>query len=259
MRFLLPFGCCLVVATALADGPPPDQGDRLALEAARADAGWKAERVRVTLSIEGASRSQATRVFSLLRVEGTKAGDGERSLVSLEEPARHRGLRILTIAQPSGGDEVWLHLPKHRRTRRIAGRKRSGRFLGSDLTYEDLGSRAPSRYTHRHLRDELFKGVKTYVLEAVPKDPDSGYVRILLRRQAGDHRLLEVRYHAQAGETPQKVGKFSEFRKIGGHWRPGRLVITHTDTGRRTVLRFEGYELGLDVPEDAVSRRSLER
>ncbi len=238
---------------------PADQGKAIAARADQVDAGWRAERARVTLRVDSKVGREDDRVFELTQVEAT-SNDAERSLVVLEEPARHRGMELLTIPGDGGQDEVWMRLPAYKQVKRIVGRKRSSRFLGSEVSLEDLGARSQSRFTHTWLRDEELAGQRCHVVEAIPRDPESGYSKLVLWRETETLRVLKVAYYAREGGGLVKEAVSSDYALVGGTWwRPGKVVVTNTETGRATTLLFTNRQAGLVLSPDAVSRRRLEQ
>ena len=50
------------------------------------------------------------------------------------------GTALLTHANPEGSDRHWLYLPAMNRVKRIGSSGQSGSFLGSEFSYEDIGS-----------------------------------------------------------------------------------------------------------------------
>lgn len=249
---------------ALGPEDPVAYGTDIAARADAVDGGWGVEQSRVSITIDTRQSDGADRVFDLTQVEA-QGDEGERSLVELVEPARHRGLKLLTLPGPDGEDEVWMRLPAHAETRRIAGRKRSSRFLGSEVSLEDLGSRGYRRFTHRWLRDEPVGGQLCHVVEAVPKDPESSYGRLLLWRQAdAGLRLVKVEYYDRASGQRVKEAVSTDFAPVVGQggkrwWRPSVVVVTNTVTGRATRMTFASRKAQVALAADAVSRRALER
>ncbi len=234
---------------------PEAKGLEIARAADAADADFGLETVVATMTIEGATGKTQRRVFRIT----TTDREGDRSLIELIEPARHRGMRVLTVtAADDSGETVYIRLPRHGRTRRIVGRKRTGRFLGSELTFEDLGSRRHARYRHRWLRDERIGDTTAHVVETIPRDPDTGYRSILLWREAKTYRLLKVVWTGESGQT-LKTGEFTDWRAHGRYWRAARYVVTNAVTGRKTTLEFSDRTIGGEPPADAFTPEGLER
>lgn len=245
------------------DLPPPSdpeaRGLAIARAADRADSGWKAEVSTATMTIETQSGGRQHRTFRLTLLEAGSAKNGERSLIELLAPARHVGTRVLTIATSDDAEEVFVRFPRHGRTRRIVGRKRTGRFLGSELTFEDLGSRKHTRYQHRWLRDERLDGIECHVVETIPRDEDTGYAAILLWREVGLYRLHKVQWLGKAGRRPVKTARFDDWAQIDGFFRPKRQVVRNAQTLRRTTVIFKNRRVNADVPAEWLTRGGLSR
>ena len=238
----------------------PDGAD-IARRADAQDSGWRSEVLTARMTMVRPSGRQDSRTFRMTLVEGI-AGAGEASLIELMQPARHKGLKVLTRTGEGGRDAVWVRFPAHGRTRRIVGRKRTGRFLGSELTYEDLGSRRSDRYEHVWLRDEPIDGVACHVVRTTPKDPDTGYSKMHVWREVDSLRLRRVEYFGRDGHTLLKVGDFTEYQVVPGRSglaRPDRYVVRDPESGRRTELVFRDRKIGVALPADALTLRALER
>ncbi|MFT5432652.1 MAG: hypothetical protein ACI9OJ_003354 [Myxococcota bacterium] len=233
---------------------PAARGLEIARAADAADANWKAEVAVAQMTVETTTGTEF-RTFRMTTLEV----EPERSLVELLEPARQRGTKVLTLSKSEGADEVFIHFPRHGRTRRIIGRKRTGRFMGSELTFEDLGSRKHHRYTHRFLKTETFADVPCHVVETVPHDTDSGYSRIVLWRQVSDYRLHKVEWYDKAGNVLVKTGVFSQWKPIDRLVRPMKYRVTNARTKKATTLTFLSRKLGQNIEPSQLSPAGLSR
>src|SRR2546426_7535803 len=87
------------------------------------------------------------RSMTLLALRGT--GEiGDRLLVRFTYPNDIKGTGFLVWEHPDADDERFLYLPALGRVRRIAGEEKQDSFVGSDLTYEDIGGRDVADYTY---------------------------------------------------------------------------------------------------------------
>lgn len=71
-----------------------------------------------------------------------------------EYPGDVKGTGFLTwdYDEPGKDDDKWLYLPAMKKTRRISGSSaRQDYFMGSDFTYDDMGSRSVDEDTHELL------------------------------------------------------------------------------------------------------------
>ena len=64
-----------------------------------------------------------------------------------------------------------------KRVRRITRSGKNDSFMGTDFTYEDMGSRNLSRDEFSLLREEAVDGVPCWVVEAKAKDSKEPYSR----------------------------------------------------------------------------------
>jgi len=83
----------------------------------------------------------------LLALRGT-GETGDRILVRFTYPNDIKGTAFLVWEHPNADDERFLYLPALGRVRRIAGGEKQESFIGSDLSYEDIGGRELADYTY---------------------------------------------------------------------------------------------------------------
>ena len=57
-----------------------------------------------------------------------------------DEPRDVKGTAFLIHAHKQEADDQWLYLPALKRVKRISSSNRSGSFMGSEFSYEDLGA-----------------------------------------------------------------------------------------------------------------------
>ena len=72
--------------------------------------------------------------------------DGEKQIMWFLSPAEDKGVAFLKIEHDNKNDEMKIWLPAFDRVKRIAARKRSDNFMGSDMSYEDMSSRQLNEY-----------------------------------------------------------------------------------------------------------------
>ena len=94
--------------------------------------------------------------------------DSERQIIWFLEPKRDRGIALLKIEHKEKADEMRMWLPAFKKIRRITSEKKTGSFMGSDLSYEDLYSREKKDYSYSLIENEFIGGVECYVLVSTP-------------------------------------------------------------------------------------------
>ena len=116
------------------------RGYAIYTERERRDQGFGDQRAEMRMTLHGPGGRTATRTLTITEQEGT-AGTGDKTLMVFSAPADIADTALLTHEQSGPGDDhQWLYLPAYKRTRRIAGGDRSGRFVGTEFSYEDLAS-----------------------------------------------------------------------------------------------------------------------
>ena len=110
-------------------------------------------------------------------------GAGDRTLVRFTYPNDIRNTGFLVWEHPAADDERFLYLPALGRVRRIAGEEKQESFVGSDLSYEDIGGRDIADYTYAFADESASwtapDGSKhpAWSLESRAKDPHADFPR----------------------------------------------------------------------------------
>lgn len=133
-----------------------------------------------------------------------------KSIMFFEYPGDVKGTGFLTwdYDEPGKDDDKWLYLPAMKKTRRISGSSaRQDYFMGSDFTYDDMGSRSVDEDTHELLGEEIIDGYKCWKLESVPKDKRDIFSRkiALIRQDCLIRQGGVLRQAGQAAPPPRNV------------------------------------------------------
>ena len=252
-----------VVAVAFVFAPYAQAGDAAkGLEIARAakarDEGFGSYRSQAQMILRDRSGTANVRDFIALALE-TK-GDGDRTSIEFATPLDVRGMTVLTHAHSDHDDDQWLYLPAAARTRRIASGSRSGSFAGSEFSYEDLVGHSIEKNTFEWLRDEPCPGAADrmcHVNEQKPKDPDSGYSRMVAWIDTQDYRGYQVEYYDRTG-AHMKTLVSSDFKLFENkYWRPMKAVMTNHLTGKSTEMRWASYDFKVHLTPEQMAPYSL--
>ena len=195
--------------------------------------------IRMTLVSRGGS--ERVREFEL-RVR--RDGDVLKSWTRFQHPADVAGTQLVVVDHPDTVDEQLLYLPALKRVNRIAGRARSGAFMGSDFRFEDLELSGAADATATLVSEDA----TTWVLDAIP-GPQSSYGRLRLHVARGDHLPRKVEYFDKKGNAV-KVLEVSEVIVEGDATIP--KISTMRDLKRGTETRMEVLSHQLDVPPEQI-------
>jgi len=264
----------LVLAVAAATGGVSGSSARSQSEPVEGTADWVARQIdardtgrdsRLTMTMRLADRQGRTRERSLVITTLAAAGDrGDRVLVRFLAPADIKGTGFLVWEHARQQDERFLFLPALGRVRRIAGAEAQESFVGSDLSYEDIGGRKLSDYTYRMLdaaaawTDAQGTRHPAWRIESVAKAAGARYPRVqsLVRKDA--FVIVEAQVFNKRGEQ-EKQYTVSRLERPGGVWTVMDATMANQATRTRTTLVVTEARYNTGLTEAAFSRRELEQ
>lgn len=170
----------------------------------------------MTLSGQGKPRERTLYIY---RLDGKEKGD-MATLLRFVEPAEISGTGLLTIDYSEQEDsDQWVFLPELRRERRISSSRKGGRFLGSDLYFEDLQDRDPEKDNHTILRTEMLSGRLSTVVESTPlKSNYSVYSKRVAWIDMESLIPVKMEYYVEGRKQPIKRWLVKDLQNIDGFW-----------------------------------------
>ena len=175
-----------------------------------------------------------------LRIRTLEVSDTEtRAMVIFDTPADVRGTALLTHSFKDKDDSQWLYLPEIKREKRIAGGGRSGPFMGSEFSFEDMSSQRVEKFNYKHIGDELLDGVECHVLERYPTDKASGYTKQVAWLDTEHLRVQKVDYYDRREELLKTLTASDYALYEDKYWRPATMEMLNHQTGRSTVLEWK--------------------
>ena len=186
-------------------------------------------------------------------------GDGDRTLFVFDRPRDVKGTAFLVHAHKDELDEQWLYLPALKRVKRISSSNRSGSFMGSEFSYEDLGAAEVEKYTYRFLRDEPCGDLECSVIERIPVDEDSGYSRQLVWLDREELRTTQIQFFDRRDEHLKTMIVEGFQKYLDRFWRSSEVTMTNHLTGKSTVLLWSDYEFGTDLDLGDFTKTALKR
>jgi hypothetical protein len=245
----------------------------LAVPAAQDSAEWVARQVRdrntgrdsraeLRMRLIDRQGRVRERALTMLRLRGEK-GKGDRALLRFTYPNDIRNTAFLVWEHPGADDERFLYLPALGRVRRIAGQEKDESFVGSDLSYEDIGGRDIADYTYAFTADDTSwtapDGTRhpAWLLESKAKDPEAQFPRSV-------SFVLKDKFVITAADVFNRRNervKHFEVRKLDrveGIWTVLDLVMSNERDDTRTELTTTSIDYNVGLKEDDFSRRQLE-
>jgi len=212
-----------------------------------------------TLSrMELAEKGRSPRVRELVAYRTKRAGGESAHLIRFTEPTDVAGTGLLSIDKADGSNEQWLYLPALDRVRRIAGDRKGGRFVGSELYYEDLQERQPSRDRHRLVGRDVVDGVACDLLESVPLDKaDSVYRKRVSCVDRATALALRVDYYEHDDAAPSKRWLLVAKKKHKAYWTVTDSRMIDLASGRETRMVVEEALYDRKLPAKLFTSQTL--
>jgi hypothetical protein len=213
---------------------------------------------RSSMVLEEPGRSPRVRQMVTYRLD---VGYGEVwSLIRFTSPSDIADTGLLTLDHADGSSDQWIYLPALDRSRRIPAARKGGRFVGSDIFFEDLQDRKVEMDRHRILGEEEIFGVPTRVLESVPVDPaNSTYGRRV--SWIHEQSLLPLRldfYAPGRDDAPMKRLEVHQLEQVQGFWTVMDSSVTDLASGHSTRLVVDAVVYDRALPESLFSSHMLE-
>ena len=198
---------------------------------------------------------------------GGKDGFESKTLFVTEFPPDQRGVGFLIWDHAKAGqpDDLRLYLPSLKQVRRMTTREQDDAFMGSDLTFADLGQRELNEDTHTLLRTEKCQTtdggqrssvtLDCYVVQSVPNDQDSLYGKKITWVLAGDLTPIKIDYFDRKGELLKTQA--IEWQHPENVWAWKKAEVKNVQTSHRTLFEISDLKNNVGVSDDDFTERAL--
>ena len=201
------------------------------------------------------------RVLTLLRLRNKDGGD--RTLIRFTYPNDIRGTSFLVWEHPGADDERFLYLPALGRVRRIAGQEKQESFVGSDLSYEDIGGRDIADYTYAFTNENATwiapdgSRQPAWSMESKAKDANAEFPRSVSLVLKDRFIVVQADIFNRRSE---RVKHFDvrKLERVEGIWTVLDLAVANERDKTRTELTTTSVDYNVGLTEDDFSRRQLE-
>lgn len=217
------------------------------------DEGWQDMEARMDMVLIDASGRESRRKVVKRMLEDSTQPD--KTLGIFIEPADVRGTVMLTFEHSYGADDQWLFLPSLKRTKKINAENKSGSFLGTEFSWEDISTTELTKYHYKFVRDED----NTWVVERIPVDEYSGYSREVVWVNKDNHQSVKIEYYDRKGDLLKTLvlGNIQQYK--GRYWRPSLYEMTNHQNKKKTVLTMSDYNFGVGLDTSGFSSLGMER
>lgn len=238
------------------EGSNKNKGYQIAQKSEIYNQGFKGEESEMKMILLNASGEKIERRM-LSKIKEIQI-DGDRSLITFTWPADVKGTKMLTWTHKQGDDQQWLYLPAFKRVKRISSRNKSGSFMGSEFSYEDLSSQELEKFTYKYIKDDKANSREAWVIERFPSDKKSGYTKQVLWMDKEYLNATKLEYYDRKGDL-LKTSIFSDYKKHQKWWRAGKIIMHNHQTEKKSILTWTNRSLGKSFSSKIFNKRNLNK
>ena len=236
---------------------PKEKGLRIATEASARNDGFGDFTANLKMMIRNRQGRESIRQMRFKVLEGTD--DGDKSLFVFDHPKEVQGTALLTHAHAHGPDDQWLYLPALQRVKRISAAKRSGSFMGSEFSYEDLSAGEVNEFSYKFLRDETCGELVCTVIEQIPTTDKSTYSRKIVWQDMNELRVWKMELYDQR-QFHLKTLTFLDYElHVEKYWRAGKQTMENHLTDATTILEWTDFQFSTNLEEGEFTQTALRR
>ncbi len=230
-----------------------EKGLAIATEVDSRDKGWGDVTVEGEMVLKNKAGNESVRKFRSTILEAADAFEGDRSIITFSEPRDVRGTALLTHSKIEPDDDSqWIFLPAVKRVKRISSSNRTGKFVSSEFSYEDLGSEEVADNDHIWLEDaacEHDASLTCAAVESRPKNKRSGYSRRVSFIDLDEYRVHRIDFYNRRGDLEKSL-RFEDYRQYEGQfWRAHVMIMDNSQTGKSTRLAWGDYSFRQGLTE----------
>ncbi len=233
-----------------------EKGLKIATEADNRSSGYIDFTFEMRMILRNRNGDESQRVIKTKGLE--VENDGDKTLSIFTKPLDVNGTAFLTFTHKTKDDDQWLYLPSLKRVKRISSSNKSGSFMGSEFSYEDIAQQEVEKYTYKWLKDEAFDGMDCFVIERYPVDKkNSGYSKQIVWIDKQEYRSLQIEYFDRKGFHLKTLAmkKYEQYRDK--FWRSAEMFMVNHQNGKSTDLYRSDFKFQVGLKETEFNKNSL--
>lgn len=192
-----------------------------------------------------------------LEMKKLENSDGDKSLLLFLYPNDIKGTKLLSFEMIGKDDKQWLFLPALKRVKRISSRNKSGSFMASEFSYEDISSQNYKNYTYNSDAEKVIKDKKEYFkIIRVPKDKNSGYSKQVVYIDTKTYLAKFGEYYDKQNRLLKNIS-FLDYKKIDGIYRIQKIEMKNVQNGKSSTLTWDEDKINVKLNKKDFSKRAL--
>jgi len=166
-------------------------------------------------------------------------------------------------------DDSWMFLPALKKVKRIASSDKSGSFMGSDFTYNDVEGVNTKDYLYKFIKkSEMVDGHDTWLIESTPKPEikkqvikQTGYLKSHVWIRKDIFMLVRGKFWVKKGKKI-KFMNISDLEEIDGIWTAKKIQMVTTKNGKKqhaTVMKINNLIYNKGVEDEIFTTQRITR
>jgi len=247
----------LPLSAVLSAQTPAEQGLEIASARKAADRGWVSSQSDSLMILRNKQGDQSKRKLRNKSLE--VSDDGDKALTIFDTPRDIKGTAFLSFSHNSKNDDQWLYLPALKRVKRISSRNKSGPFMGSEFSYEDMASFEIEKFNFTYLKDQACSDQTCYVVQSIPTDKYSGYSKLISWIDQAHYRVHKVEFYDRK-KSHLKTLIASDFKLYNDQfWRAHHATMTNHLTGKTTEIISSNIKFDTGLTAKDFNKNTLKR
>lgn len=202
-----------------------------------------------------------TQVREMLSVFAKDSNGDAHHLIRLLSPTDVKGITLLTNKATSKEPEQYFYMPALGQARKIVGENRSGYFMGSDFTYEDLRNENTTEHEYHRLMDDQVNGRQVYVVMAAPANVDVqesiGYANRPLYIDKENFNIHKIEFYEENNKEPIRVLEADEYQVVDNADRPARIRMNNRVNNTYSVMTLLDSKINAPVSNSVFDPEAL--
>lgn len=228
--------------------------DELAKKSYEVMSGYESSVSKTTMILRNAQGEENIRKMQMYKLENI---NGDKSLINFLYPNDIKDTKLLSYEVIGGDDKQWLYLPALKRIKRISSRNKSGSFMASEFSYEDISSGNYKNYTYNGDVVSVRLGRKDYLtVQRIPKDKNSGYKRQIIYIEPKTYLARYGEYFDKQNRLLKKV-YFKSYKLIDGVQRIVKIQMHNVQNNKTSILLWDEDTIKQNLKDKDFKKREL--
>ena len=211
---------------------------------------FKTEKSLIIMKLKDANGEIREREFDMYLMH---SGDDSLALVRFNNPSEVKRITLLTLSD----DEIYLYMPAYRKTKRISGGAKNGKFVGSDFKYNDI-SLLYNEQNGDYDANLIKETDNEYLVEVIPYDKDSDYGRIIMTVEKKNMLFRKIEFYNNKNKLI-KIMNFKDEKNFDGHILATTIELNNLEENHSTILEIKEVEFDIPITKKFFDRRNISK